>query len=493
MKLRWIRIVAIVASILYVGTVAVMGVTWGTDAGATNTAVAEGPEGAGDPDAGPVIDEGRLRAFEAAQTLGIAGVPGPVKHVPTPGWSTSVPVSTTQDDWEPAVATDPNAPYVYLLVTRYGGGRACPTCPWVKLVLKVSSDGGQTFGPDQFLLPAPGGKNQYDPEIEVSSDGTVFAAFLQGYVPGVTFIKSTNHGATWTEPVTMPSNWSDKPVLAVAPNGQDIYIAFNGPTAGDGWIGQSHDGGATWTATNVMPIDRYTFAGGGYATNDGLVVFAENEFNQTYTGNVQTFVLVSTDAGATWRTVVVDVGSKQPDCTSKWCYDGFYGFVPAVTGNGIDDLLVAYARANKRGDNQRVYVKTSSDQGLHWSQAVRVSAPGAMAGSPAAVGAMASSAAAVGNGQDGFWVTYMDKSLGDWNTFARQSTDGGQTWSDPARISDATSGAPYLSKKGFVEVYGDYQEIAITNTGRTFVTWGASISYGGPGGIWYNYTTAGPS
>ena len=29
-------------------------------------------------------------------------------------------MSSTSDDWEPAVAADPKAPYVYLLTTRYG-------------------------------------------------------------------------------------------------------------------------------------------------------------------------------------------------------------------------------------------------------------------------------------------------------------------------------------------------------------------------------------
>ena len=73
-----------------------------------------------------------------------------------------------------------------------------------------------------------------------------------------------------------------------------------------------------------------------------------------------------------------------------------------------------------------------------------------------------------------------------WNTWYRRSSDGGATWSAPVRISDATSGAPYKTAAGYAEVYGDYGEMAITNTGKTIATWGEGISYTGPGGVWVN-------
>ena len=39
---------------------------------------------------------------------------------------------------------------------------------------------------------------------------------------------------------------------------------------------------------------------------------------------------------------------------------------------------------------------------------------------------------------------------------------------------------------GFLEVYGDYGELAITNTGKSIAIWGEGISYTGPGGVWFN-------
>ena len=38
---------------------------------------------------------------------------------------------------------------------------------------------------------------------------------------------------------------------------------------------------------------------------------------------------------------------------------------------------------------------------------------------------------------------------------------------------------------GFNEVYGDYGEIAVTNTGDTFAVWGEGFGWTGPGGTWY--------
>ena len=76
-----------------------------------------------------------------------------------------------------------------------------------------------------------------------------------------------------------------------------------------------------------------------------------------------------------------------------------------------------------------------------------------------------------------------------WNIWYRSSTDGGVTWAAPVNISDATSGAGYKTAAGFQEFYGDYGEIAITNTGKTIGVWSEAFSYAGPGGTWFNRQT----
>src|SRR5260221_7113208 len=59
----------------------------------------------------------------------------------TVGWHGEAIVSSTAtgDGWEPAIASDPSAPYVYVAWMQYSGSR-------VSINIKASADGGTTFG-----------------------------------------------------------------------------------------------------------------------------------------------------------------------------------------------------------------------------------------------------------------------------------------------------------------------------------------------------------
>src|SRR6266446_8777166 len=60
--------------------------------------------------------------------------------------------NTNTNDWESTVAADPSSSYVYQMTTRYGGQKVCgglfsQHC----IVFRASSNGGTTWGSDQFL------------------------------------------------------------------------------------------------------------------------------------------------------------------------------------------------------------------------------------------------------------------------------------------------------------------------------------------------------
>ena len=433
----------------------------------------------------------RREAFEAAVRAGTAGKPGkpgPVTAAPAVGWAGEQLVDAAADDWEPAIAADPAAPWVYLLTTRYGSTKPCPgNCPSPYIALEISADGGVTWT-DGVPLCACKGSGQFDPIIEVvPNTGWAYALYMNGY--NVMFVKSTNHGSTWSAPVKTYGNvsWTDKPVIAVSDDGKDVYASFNGPTGGDPYVAQSHDFGATWTQRKLTDSARYIFAFDADVAPDGTVYFAETSIlyggggnkGTTPTGPIEEHVYVSTDKGVTFIDRLA--ASIQPGiaCVAAGCTPDYYLGHSALAVDAAGRVVLLYDGAATAGGLQTIAAKSSTNKGATWSTAVTLSVVGEEAVAPAVEA----------RGTNDFRAWYMQTTGANpdvWNVYYRRSTDGGATWSTAVDISDATGGAVYKNAAGFAEVYGDYGEIAITSTGKTIAAWGEGASYTGPGGVWFN-------
>jgi hypothetical protein len=426
------------------------------------------------------------------------------------GWAGEQVVNPNVDDWEPAVATDPHAPYIYILTTRYGQPAPCQShCPSPYITLTVSSDNGATWGDQLPIWGGKGSKAQYDPTITVvPNNGIVYAFFLNADRHGgfsTLFIKSIDHGKTWTNPVRPNGqvSWTDKPELTTSPTGQDVYVSWNGPTGGDLWVALSHDYGATWKQIRVVTSKRYFYAYDGVVLPDGTVIFSESSFRYTCAGSgsfncvssgeVWHHAVISRDNGATWENVIVAKVPIGEACFSFGCGE-FYTGQTSVATDAHGRLVFAYEGPVIDGGPQTSYVTISTNEGRSWGNATAVSVNGEDSTQPRVVG--------TGNGNYRLW--YMQTSDGDlqksdgthyWNVWHRSSTNGGLTWSAPLKISDAPVGAaPYVhtdpsGNTGFDEIYGDYGEIDITSTGKTIAVWGEGISYFGPGGCWFNIQT----
>jgi hypothetical protein len=434
----------------------------------------------------------RQEAFEAAVKAGGAGKAQTIVTAPAPGWVGEQLVDAASNDWEPAIAADPNAPWVYYLTTRYASTKPCPgNCPTPYMALYVSSDGGSTWsggGP----LCACKGSGQFDPIIEVVPAGTgpnagaVYALYMNGF--NVMFVKSLDHGAHWSAPVKTYGNvsWNDKPVIAISDDGKDVYVSFNGPTGGDPYLAQSHDYGATWTQRKLIDSNRYYFAFDADVASDGTVYFGETSIlyggggnkGTIPTGPIDEHVFVLTNNGATFTDRLVT--SIQPGiaCVSAGCPPDYYLGHIALTVDAANRVVILYDGATSAGGLQTVAAQASTNRGATWTAPVTLSTVGSEAVDPAVE--------ARGTGDFRAW--YMQTTGTDvdtWNVYYRTSTDG-VTWSGPVRISDATSGAAYKTANGFAEPYGDYGEIAITSAGKAIAIWGEGSSYNGPGGVWFN-------
>jgi hypothetical protein len=386
-----------------------------------------------------------------------------------------------EDDWEPANAFDPGSDTVYQLTTRYSGPAACKNCALPAIVFRRSDDGGATWGPDRFLSPSR--RTQNDPMIEVAADGTVYVAWLEQYRPGVKFSKSADRGETWTAPVTFTGlfnkpNWNDRPVLAISGDGRHVYIAFN---SSDSYVVASHDFGATWSNPVKTNDDgRYWFHSAGAVAPDGTIYFGAVDFSQDYSGPANIGVLRSADGGATWTHTLLDVSAEMPDC--GWAAGCYFGFLGSSIGLAVDDagaVLAAYHAGDAPGEPQQMFVRYSTN-GLNWGSRV------ALSGEELEHNAFP--AVAAGPGAGDFRVTWQgnfDGRTDAWNTWFRRTVNGGKTWSDPTRLSDTTTPAPYHHTDSYRFPYGDYMELAVGPDGRNHVIWGEGVSYDGPGGTWY--------
>jgi hypothetical protein len=451
---------------------------------------AEGRGGAAEAQEEAEQTEKRLEALAEAKANGTFGQKVAATTAPAPGWVGSKVLSSTFDDWEPAVATDPRAPYIYFLTTRYAArdcGVHCPT-PWIPLT--VSKDGGATWSPQVPICQCDRSKAQYDPTIEVvPNTGAVYSAFLNwdrhnGF--STVFTKSTDHGQNWTEPVHVYGNvsWTDKPEITMSPSGKNVYVSWNGPQGGDLYVGISHDFGETWTQKKLSDDKRYYYAYDARVLGDGTVIFSESSIVYSgltnVSGQVWHHAVISRDKGETWENVIVAKVPLGESCIADGCYADFYAGQTSVVGDAPGHLVFAYEGPTTDGGPMRVYVSTSTNGGRSWSAGVPLSVVGENATQPR----LASS----GGGNVRIW--YMQTAGHDpdaWNVVYRSSSNGGSSWSSPVKISDAPAGAAaYVNANGFDEIYGDYGEIAVTNTGKTVAIWGEGLSYTGPGGSWFN-------
>jgi hypothetical protein len=306
----------------------------------------------------------------------------------------------------------------------------------------------------------------------------------------VVFTKSSDHGASWSAPVKTYGNvsWNDKPTIAVSDDGKDVYISFNGPTGGDPWMAQSHDFGATWTQTKLVDSNRYYFDFDSDVAADGTVYFAETAIlyggggnkGTTPTGQIEEHVFISRDRGATWENRTIASVWPGTACVADGCTPDFYLGHIALSADANGHLVALYDGANAAGGLQSIRTQRSTDGGRTWSSPVTLSVTSETSDAPAV------ESRGSGDVRAWFYQTAGGGNPDQWNVWYRTSTDGGASWAAAVKISDATSGAAYKTAAGFGEVYGDYGEVGITNTGKTISIWGEGTSYTGPGGAWFN-------
>ena len=383
------------------------------------------------------------------------------------GWTGERIISSPAigNGWEPAVAADPSAPYVYAAWMQF---------PKPYIAVSVSADGGGTWGTAKALCTNCAKQGQYDVTLAVTSSGTVYATFMKQY--DIMFARSTDHGATWASATTISGGtWADKPWMATSASGADVYVTWT--TRGNLYAVDSHDGGATWSApmqvTNESKV--YYYSNGGAVLPGGTAIMVGSEYpesgnNTKLTGPVPIVVFRSTNGGTSWTRTVADTLYTGATFASS--------SVTTVASDASGTLALVYSGSLAVGANGHVFVRRSTDTGVTWSARTEMTT--------SAGGADATSVAAAGKGAGVFRMTWMDARTGGWNVWERESADGGQTWNADSLVSNATTGAPYKTANGFGFPYGDYDMVAINSAGKTVAVMGEGDATQTTGDIWSN-------
>jgi hypothetical protein len=426
-----------------------------------------------------------LRNFRLALAIWLACLIVPAAFAAKAGFTPQARVGfTVGDQWEPAIATD-GFGHTYILYPQYGRVPGCRNCPLPSMILVVSNDNGATWQRPREITPP--GTGQYDPQIVVDpvDRRTVYAAWLQSKKLDMVVAKSVDFGQSWSIAVADRGvTEADKPVLAV--RGDDVYVGFN--RARKIWVASSHDGGITFTSSDVGPNLKLvrSLAGGATVDSQGSVYLAWAGYTRLdgAKGRENLYVSKSSNGGEGWTTRLMDVSGAPPDCRAYRCEWGYLGAQITMTSDAAGTLYALWNSGATDKSPARIYFASSTTSGDTWSPRLNVST------APSSV-EHAFPALAAGEAGD-VRIAWMDTRNGDtrnhplWNLYYRSSTNGGATWSGESRISSYVPGYRYVRPKGFSFPFGDYFTIAIDNLGQTQTVWGEGQNFRSPGSIWYS-------
>ena len=266
-----------------------------------------------------------------------------------------------------------------------------------------SADGGAHFSAP-ITLPDSSGSD--DPAVAVARDGTVYVSYLRyhNHYAYPVVATSFDHGATFTQVSSLiphhVGNWGDRDFIAAGLGGT-VYVTWDyGPSAADVKIVCSPSGSCAYSAVDATAV-----------------------------------VQKSTDHGKTWGPIT----PIQPGFPAGGGYDASI----LVQPNGVVDALMIDHPLNPRTfkvhPGHELFTR-STDGGRTWSPAVEVGG-------------------GVGTLSDTEWWIDGDLSTdragnlyATWDTqtsagdigWLSYSTDGGSTWSAPARVTPDHDNAVHI-------------------------------------------------
>jgi len=319
-----------------------------------------------------------------------------------------------------------------------------------------SDDGGVTWNGAQRIT-----------QVEVVTGEAVIAVHGQNvfvawrdsryFEEGSIFFKrSTDNGNTWSNDFLLsPDNVrSAAPTMAV--DGDTIYVAWEHYDLGCGntRLRRSADAGATWGEPLDATRDDQTLGGGGGPSltigknhSVNLVHVSLKDAGATQNYNWEIYFKSSFDDGNTWtddvRLTDDQIGDSRFPTSAA-----FKNTLHVVWWDDRDDTMYThygYPPIKPEPDhNFEVYYKRSTDNGISWSDDIRLTNAESYAQSPSVVAF-----------RENVYVVWQDFRDGADEIYFKYSLDNGTNWSQDIRLTDtrATSEFPSLAADDSGNVY----------------------------------------
>jgi hypothetical protein len=341
-------------------------------------------------------------------------------------------IHTSYQDDKPSITADPTNPsYVYATWVRLSG---YSFQNGAETMFARSTDGGQTWQPEQAIHQAPGTDFNWGNQIVVLPDGTLIDAFTEGGINGnnqvaLTLLRSTDHGQTWSaaiqavvqEPLVVPNSRPPNGLVtdpntgqgieahpmfdsfAVDPNTGSLYAVwidgrFSNFQYDSIALSMSSDGGLTWsqpiqvnqTPNSVPPIDRQAWNPTVAMAADGTVAVSYYDFrNNTGAGGALTdywmaFCRPSASAPATnsanWGEVrLTNTSFNLEQAPARFAGDFFLGDYEGLKAVGNDFVAVWGMPDGSATSQESIFFRREFSTGSSFASALKrdSAAPGA--------------------------------------------------------------------------------------------------------------------
>jgi sialidase-1 len=293
------------------------------------------------------------------------------------------------------------------LVVVYSGGRESHICPFGRVELIRSSDGGRSWSWPQVIMDSP--IDDRDAGLCVTGSGALL----------ITTFTSLAYQAV----LDQAKDWPEEKLARWQAVNRRTTVAQRKSLLGT-WMLRSSDGGLTWTAPYRVPVNS---PHGPVALASGRLLYAGK---QLWEPGQKVGVCESTDDGISWRWLA-DIPVRPGDRVED------YHELHAV--ETASERIVVHIRNQNRANRGETLQCESSDGGKSWTEP-----------HPIGVWGLPSHLLRLHDGRLLMSYGYRREPFGNQ---ARVSRDDGKTWSEPITISDDGAGGD-LGYPSTVELSG---------------------------------------